>query len=263
MTESVRIERQGAVATVILERPAARNAVDPATAARLAGAFLEIERDESLHVSVLWGAGGTFCAGADLKAVAAGWDPSQLREPTGEANDPHGPMGPTRLRLEKPVIAAIAGHAVAGGLELALWCDLRVMEDDAVLGVFCRRWGVPLIDGGTVRLPRLVGHGRAMDLMLTGRPVGAAEALAMGLVNRVVPKGAARAVAEALAEEIAAFPQGCLRADRQSACDQWSLAEDAALRGEFLRGRAVLESGESAAGAARFVGGAGRGGRPA
>jgi enoyl-CoA hydratase len=263
MTESVRIERQGPVATVILERPAARNAVDPTTAARLAGAFLEIERDEALRVSVLWGAGGTFCAGADLKAVAAGWDPTRLHEPTGEAHDAYGPMGPTRLRLEKPVIAAIAGHAVAGGLELALWCDLRVMEDDAVLGVFCRRWGVPLIDGGTVRLPRLVGHGRAMDLILTGRPVGAAEALAIGLVNRVVPKGAARAVAEALAEEIAAFPQGCLRADRRSACEQWGLTEPEALLGEYARGLGVLETGESAAGAARFAGGAGRSGRPA
>jgi enoyl-CoA hydratase len=263
MAESVRIERQGAVATVILERPAARNAVDPATAARLAEAFLGIERDESLRVSVLWGAGGTFCAGADLKAVAAGWEPGRVREPSGEAHDAFGPMGPTRLRLDKPVIAAIAGHAVAGGLELALWSDLRVMEDDAVLGVFCRRWGVPLIDGGTVRLPRLIGHGRAMDLILTGRPVGAAEALSMGLVNRVVPKGAARAVAEALAEEIAAFPQGCLRADRRSACEQWGVGEGEALRDEFARGRRVLESGESAEGAARFVGGAGRSGRPA
>ena len=263
MVDSVRVERQGAVATVILERPLARNAVDPATAAALAAAFLAIERDEAVRVSVLWGAGGTFCAGADLKAVAAGWDPSRLVAPTGEAHDANGPMGPTRLSLEKPVIAAIAGHAVAGGLELALWCDLRVMEDDAVLGVFCRRWGVPLIDGGTVRLPRLVGHGRAMDLILTGRPVGAAEALAMGLVNRVVPRGASRAVAEALAEEIAAFPQGCLQADRRSACEQWGRTETEALRGEYARGLGVLESGESAAGAALFADGAGRGGRPA
>jgi enoyl-CoA hydratase len=263
MTDSVRIERQGAVATVILDRPQARNAVDPATAEALAAAFLAIERDEAVRVSVLWGAAGTFCAGADLKAVAAGWDPSRLVGPTGEVQDPHGPMGPTRLSLEKPVIAAIAGHAVAGGLELALWCDLRVMEDDAVLGVFCRRWGVPLIDGGTVRLPRLIGHGRAMDLILTGRPVGAAEALAMGLVNRVVPRGAARAVAEALAEEISAFPQGCLRADRRSAREQWGLDEARALGAEYARGLAVLESGESAAGAARFAGGAGRGGKPA
>jgi enoyl-CoA hydratase len=263
MTDAVRIERQGAVATVILERPGARNAVDPATAERLAAAFLEIERDDALRVSVLCGAGGTFCAGADLKAVAAGWDASRLQEPSGDVADAFGPMGPTRLQLDKPVIAAISGHAVAGGLELALWCDLRVMEDDAVLGVFCRRWGVPLIDGGTVRLPRLIGQGRALDLILTGRPVGAKEALTMGLVNRVVPNGAARVVAEALAEEIAAFPQGCLRADRRSACAQWSLEEAAALQGEFARGRAVLASGESAEGAARFVGGAGRGGRPA
>jgi len=260
---SVRIERAGHVATVILERPEARNAMDPPTAARLAEAFLEIERDEALRVSVLWGSGGTFCAGADLKAVAAGWDPARLRAPTDAADDSFGPMGPTRLRLQKPVIAAIAGHAVAGGLELALWCDLRVMEDDAVLGVFCRRWGVPLIDGGTVRLPRIVGHGRAMDLILTGRPVGAAEALAMGLVNRVVPRGASRPVAEALAEEIAAFPQACVRADRRSACEQWSLDQPTALRGEFAGGLAVLASGEAAAGAARFVDGAGRGGRPA
>jgi enoyl-CoA hydratase len=263
MTEAVRIERQEAVATVILERPNARNAVDPAVAEQLAAAFVEIERDASVRVSVLWGAGGTFCAGADLKAVASGWDANRLREPSGDPGDPFGPMGPTRLRLDKPVIAAIAGHAVAGGLELALWCDLRVMEDDAVLGVFCRRWGVPLIDGGTLRLPRLIGQGRALDLILTGRPVGAAEAQSIGLVNRVVPKGAARVVAEALAEEIAAFPQACLRADRRSAYEQWSHEETAALRNEFARGRAVLESGESAAGAARFVGGAGRSGRPA
>lgn len=263
MKESVRIERSGSVATVILDRPEARNAVDPATASLLVAAFLEVERDAALRASVLWGADGTFCAGADLKAVATGWDDSRVREPSGDPHDIFGPMGPTRLRLEKPVIAAISGHAVAGGLELALWCDMRVMEDDAVLGVFCRRWGVPLIDGGTWRLPRIVGHGRAMDMILTGRPVGAVEALSIGLVNRVVPKGAARAVAEALAEEIAAFPQACLRADRRSACEQWSLSESEAFRGEFARGRTVLESGEAAAGAARFVGGAGRGGRPA
>lgn len=263
MTEAVRIERQGAVATVILERPAARNAVDPATAEQLAAAFVEIEQDATVRVSVLWGAGGTFCAGADLKSVAAGWDTARLRAPSGDNADTFGPMGPTRLQLDKPVIAAIAGHAVAGGLELALWCDLRVMEDDAVLGVFCRRWGVPLIDGGTVRLPRLIGQGRALDLILTGRPVGAKEALGMGLVNRVVPKGAARVVAEALAEEIAAFPQRCLHADRRSALAQWSLPETAALQQEFARGREVLASGESAEGAARFVEGAGRGGRPA
>jgi enoyl-CoA hydratase len=237
--------------------------VDPPTAAALAGAFAELDGAENVHAIVLWGAGGTFCAGADLRAVAAGWDPSRLKAPSGGATDAFGPMGPTRMELGKPVIAAVAGHAVAGGLELALWCDLRVMEEDAVFGVFCRRWGVPLIDGGTLRLPRLIGQGRALDLILTGRPVGAAEAQSIGLVNRVVPKGAARVVAEALAEEIAAFPQACLRADRRSAYEQWSHEETAALRNEFARGRAVLESGESAAGAARFVGGAGRSGRPA
>jgi enoyl-CoA hydratase len=172
-------------------------------------------------------------------------------------------MGPTRLRLEKPVIAAVAGHAVAGGLELALWCDLRVVEEDAVFGVFCRRWGVPLIDGGTLRLPRLIGASRALDMILTGRPVGAAEALSTGLANRLVPKGQARAAAEVLAQEIAAFPQGCLRADRSSLYRRFGLDEADALAAEYARGLEVLKSGESAAGAARFVQGAGRGGRPA
>jgi len=263
MTEQVRIERNGAVATVILDRPAVRNAVDPATAAALAEAFLAVERDDPIHAAVLWGAGGTFCAGADLQAVAGGWDPGRLREPSGDHADAFGPMGPTRLRLAKPVIAAVAGHAVAGGLELALWCDLRVVEEDAVFGVFCRRWGVPLIDGGTVRLPRLIGVGRALDLVLTGRAVGSAEALSIGLANRVVPKGQSRAAAEALAQEIAAFPQGCLRADRRSAYASLDLDEPAALAAEWTGGLTVLGSGESAAGAARFAGGAGRGGRPA
>src|SRR5438067_9615768 len=193
---SVRVERQGPVTTVILDRPEARNAVDPETARALADAFRAFEADEEARCGVLWGAGGTFCAGADLKAFAAG--KYDRIDPRGD-----GPMGPSRLLLDKPVIAAISGHAVAGGLELALWCDLRVVEDDAVLGVFCRRWGVPLIDGGTVRLPRLIGLGRAMDLILTGRPVPAAEALAMGLVNRVVGRGEALAAAQALAHEIA------------------------------------------------------------
>lgn len=260
MTENVRIERNGAVATVVMDRPSARNAVDPATAAALAEAFLAIERDDATHVAVLWGAGGTFCAGADLRAVARGWDPGRLREPSGDRSDPFGPMGPTRLRLEKPVIAAVAGHAVAGGLELALWCDLRVMEEDAAFGVFCRRWGVPLIDGGTVRLPRLIGASRALDMILTGRRVGAAEALSIGLANRVVAKGQARTAAEALAQEIAAFPQGCLRADRNSLHGQFGCDEAAALAAEYTRGLEVLASGESAAGAARFVRGAGRGG---
>lgn len=242
MTENVRIERSGAVATVILDRPAVRNAVDPATAAALAEAFLAIERDDAIHVAVLWGAGDTFCAGADLQAVARGWDPGRLREPSGDPADPGGPMGPTRLRLEKPVIAAVAGHAVAGGLELALWCDLRIVEEDAVFGVFCRRWGVPLIDGGTVRLPRLIGAGRALDLVLTGRAVGSAEALAIGLANRVVPKGQSRAAAEALAQEIAALPQVCLRADRRSVHGSAGLDEAAALAAEWSGGLAVLAS---------------------
>src|SRR5262250_792332 len=197
---SVRAERSGPVTTVILDRPEARNAVDGPTAAALAGAFREFDADGAAAVAVLWGAGGTFCAGADLKAV--GGPDGNRASPDGD-----GPMGPTRMRLTKPVIAAISGHAVAGGLELAIWCDMRIAAEDAVLGVFCRRFGVPLIDGGTIRLPRLIGLSRALDLILTGRPVEADEALAMGLVNRVVPKGQARAAAEALAAELSAFPQ--------------------------------------------------------
>jgi enoyl-CoA hydratase len=263
MTDVVRIETSGPVATVVLDRPAVRNAVDPATATALVRAFLDLDRDPATRAIVLWGAGGTFCAGADLAAVAAGWDPAALVPPDGRADDGHGPMGVSRLELQKPVLAAIAGHAVAGGLELALWCDLRVAEEDATLGVYCRRWGVPLIDGGTFRLPRLIGESRALDLVLTGRGVRADEALAIGLVNRVVPRGESRAAAEALAHEIAAFPAGCLRADRASCRDQWGLDRAAALSREFERGLAVLQSGESARGAARFVAGAGRGGRPA
>jgi enoyl-CoA hydratase len=262
-TTPVRIERSGPVATVVLDRPEVRNAVDPPTARALVAAFLELDADPGIHASVLWGTGGTFCAGADLRAVAAGWDPGSLQPPTGAPADGHGPMGPTRLVLSKPVIAAVAGHAVAGGLELALWCDLRVAEADATFGVFCRRWGVPLIDGGTVRLPRLIGAGRALDLILTGRAVRADEALAMGLVNRVVPRGESRAAAEALAHALAALPQGCLRADRASAHAQWGFSLGEALQREFAGGIEVLQSGESARGAARFVGGAGRGGRPA
>ena len=207
MTDAVPVERTGPVTTVVLSRPERRNAVDGPTAAALAAAFRAFDADEAASVAVLYGAGGTFCAGADLQAI--GTAEQNRVEPDGD-----GPMGPTRLRLGKPVIAAISGHAVAGGLELALWCDLRVAEESAVLGVFCRRWGVPLVDGGTVRLPRLIGAGRAMDLVLTGRPVGADEALAIGLVDRVVPDGTARAAAEALAAQVAAFPQTCLRQDR-------------------------------------------------
>jgi enoyl-CoA hydratase len=247
---TVTTERIGAVTTVVLSRPDVRNAVDAATAAELADAFRAFEADESASVAVLYGEGGTFCAGADLKAVAAG-RPNRV-EPDGD-----GPMGPTRLRLTKPVVAAVAGHAVAGGLELALWCDLRVAEEDAVFGVFCRRWGVPLIDGGTVRLPRLIGTSRAMDLILTGRPVGAAEALAIGLANRVVPTGTARAEAEGLAAEIAAFPQTCLRHDRLSVLEQEGLPEADALGGEFRHGLVSLAA-DSVAGAGRFADGAGR-----
>jgi enoyl-CoA hydratase len=263
MTHQVRIERSGTIATVVLNRTDRRNAVDPPTAAALANAFLEIGRDDAIHAAVLWGEGGTFCAGADLQAVARGWDPERLRAPSGDPTDTYGPMGPTRMRLDKPVIAAVAGHAVAGGLELALWCDLRVVEEDAVFGVFCRRWGVPLIDGGTVRLPRLIGVSRALDLILTGRPVYSAEALSIGLANRVVAKGESRVAAEALAREIATFPQACLRADRSSVLGQAGVDETAALTDEYARGVAVLASGAAAAGAARFVDGAGRGGRPA
>jgi enoyl-CoA hydratase len=248
---SVRIERAGRVLTVVLDRPQRRNAVDRATARDLDVAFETFEQDDTADVAVLWGAGGTFCAGADLKAIAEA-APNRL-ERGGQA-----PMGPSRRVLSKPVIAAISGHAVAGGLELALWCDLRVVEEDAVLGVFCRRWGVPLIDGGTVRLPRIVGLSRALDLTLTGRPVGAEEALAMGLANRVVPRGTARKAAEALARDIASFPQGCLRADRLSTFAAFDGPEEDALRREFERGYAVLA--EAVTGAKQFAHGAGRGG---
>ncbi len=247
----VRAERSGAVLTVVLDRPAARNAVDGPTAAALADAFRAFDADESLSVAVLWGAGGTFCAGADLKAMTT---PRSNRV----AEDGDGPMGPTRMRLTKPVIAAVSGYAVAGGLELALWCDLRVVEQDATLGVFCRRWGVPLIDGGTVRLPRLIGESRAMDLILTGRPVGASEALEMGLANRVVPTGRARTAAEELAASLAALPQTCLRHDRLSALEQWGLPEEEALANELGHGRASLASPELGEGLGRFRGGAGR-----
>ncbi|MEU0042649.1 crotonase/enoyl-CoA hydratase family protein [Streptomyces werraensis] len=245
----VRIERQGAVTTVVLSRPGARNAVDGPTAAELADAFRAFEADDEARAAVLWGEGGTFCAGADLKAL--GTDRANR-----VAEDGDGPMGPTRLRLSKPVIAAVSGHAVAGGLELALWCDLRVAEEDAVFGVFCRRWGVPLIDGGTVRLPRLIGTSMAMDMILTGRPVPAAEAYAMGLANRVVPVGRARAEAEELAASLARFPQACLRSDRASVLEQEGLGEEEALAAELRHGAAVLA--ESLEGAARFASGAGR-----
>jgi enoyl-CoA hydratase len=246
----VTVERDGPVTTVRLSRPHARNAVDGVTAAALAEAFRAFDADPEASVAVLHGEGGTFCAGADLRAVGT---------PAGNRTDPHGdgPMGPTRLRLRKPVIAAIAGHAVAGGLELALWCDLRVADETAVLGVYCRRWGVPLIDGGTVRLPRLIGTSRAMDLILTGRSVDAAEALQIGLVNRVVPAGHALAEAQALAGRIAAFPQTCLREDRASLLEQDGLDEAAAMSNEFTHGMVALAA-DGLAGAARFAAGEGR-----
>ncbi|GAA1178884.1 crotonase/enoyl-CoA hydratase family protein [Pseudonocardia alaniniphila] len=247
---AVRVERDGPVTTVFLHRPERRNAVDGATAAQLADAFRAFDADENAAVAVLHGEGGVFCAGADLTAV--GTERGNRVDPEGD-----GPMGPTRMRLSKPVIAAVSGYAVAGGLELALWCDLRVADESAVFGVFCRRWGVPLIDGGTVRLPRLIGTSRAMDMILTGRPVDAAEALAIGLANRVVPAGDALAAAHELATQLAAFPQTCMRRDRLSVLDQEGLSEADALDAEFAHGQVSLAA-DAIAGAARFAGGAGR-----
>jgi enoyl-CoA hydratase len=246
---AVRVERDGAVATVLLSRPETRNAVDGPTAAALAQAFRETEADESVAVVVLHGEGGVFCSGADLTAIGSAR--GNVVGPDGD-----GPMGPTRMRLTKPVIAAIDGYAVAGGLELALWCDLRVASADAVFGVFCRRWGVPLIDGGTVRLPRLIGTSRAMDLVLTGRAVAADEALAIGLVNRVVEPGTSLPAARSLAGELAALPQTCLRQDRLSLLEQEGLSEPAALARELEHGMVSLT--EAAAGLDRFRAGAGR-----
>lgn len=247
---------EGPVAVVTLARPERRNAVDSPTAKLLYDAFKRFDADPAAGVAVFTGTDDVFCAGADLKALAAG-QPGNRVAMAGDA----GPMGPTRLELSKPVIAAVEGYAVAGGLEMALWADMRVVGEGAVFGVFCRRFGVPLVDLGTVRLPRLIGASRAMDLILTGRPVDAAEALAIGLANRVVPKGEARAAAIALAREIAAFPQTCLRNDRRSALDQWSLTWEEATANEIRLGLATLASGETAGGAARFAAGEGRGGR--
>ena len=248
---AVRVESQENVTTVILSRPERRNAVDRTTAGELAEAFRAFDADPAARVAVLFGEGGNFCAGADLRAVAE--DGGNVVRVGGD-----GPMGPSRMMLSKPVIAAVAGYAVAGGLELAIWCDLRVAEKSAVFGVFCRRWGVPLVDGGTVRLPRLVGQGRALDMILTGRPVGADEALAMGLADRVVPDGTAREEAEALARRIAAFPQLCMNADRASAYAQWDTTFDSAMQNETEGGLRVIASGETVSGAMRFAGGAGR-----
>ncbi len=254
MSDEVRVERQGPVTTVIIDRPAARNAVNGPTAAKLVAAFEEFDADDSASVAVLWGGNGTFCAGADLKAFG-----------TPESNEVHrtgpGPMGPTRMVLSKPVIAAVSGYAVAGGLELALWCDMRVAEESAVFGVFCRRWGVPLIDGGTVRLPRLIGQSRATDMILTGRGVKASEAYAIGLANRVVPNGEARHAAEKLAAELAALPQQCMRADRLSSLNQWGMSEADAIDFEF--GSISRVAAEALEGAGRFAAGEGRHGAPA
>ena len=249
---TIGIEKDGPITTVILDRADRKNAVDRQTAEELADAFRQFEADDDARVGVLWGDHGTFSAGADLKAIAEG-------EPNRVAPDGDGPMGPSRMLLDKPVIAAVAGHAVAGGLELALWCDLRVVEEDATLGVFCRRWGVPLIDGGTVRLPRLIGLSRALDMILTGRPVEADEAKRIGLANRVVPTGESREHAEELAHRIAEFPQLCMRNDRLSAYEQFDKTLDEALANEFERGREALAE-EAVDGATKFADGAGRGG---
>lgn len=248
----------GRTVVVTLDRPERRNAVDGPTALALDAAFTAFDADDAFDVAVLTGAAGTFCAGADLKAVADGTGNRVDRASAAEITSTLGPMGPTRRVLSKPVIAAVEGHAVAGGLELALWCDLRVAATDAVFGVYCRRWGVPLVDGGTVRLPRLIGHSRAMDLILTGRGVGGDEAVAIGLANRVCAPGAALDTALELAATIGGFPQQCLRGDRRSAIEQWDLPIGQALVGEVELGRATIASGETQAGARRFADGAGR-----
>lgn len=253
---SVRVEKNGAVTTIILDRPEKRNAVDGPMAAALREAFVAFEADDSQHVAVIWGDHGTFCSGADLSALEDK-DRAHELDPEGGGS---GPMGPTRLALSKPLIAAVSGYAVAGGLELVLLADMRVVEENSVFGVFCRRWGVPLIDGGTVRLPRLVGMGHAMDMILTGRPVKSAEALSMGLANRVVPDKTSRDAAEALARQIADFPQECLNTDRQSAYAQWDMPLAEALRQEGKQGAPIVAA-EGQAGARRFVGGEGRHGK--
>ena len=251
----VLVEDHGPVRVIMINRPEARNAVDGPTAAALTAAFAAFDADAAVAVAVLTGAGGTFCAGADLKAIGEG---------RGNKVTEHGPgpMGPTRMLLAKPVIAAVEGFAVAGGIELAAWCDLRVAATDATFGVYCRRWGVPLVDGGTIRLPRLIGHSHALDLILTGRGVSGDEALAMGLVNRLTEPGGALAAAIELGAQIAAFPQLCLRSDRLASYDQWSLDLPEALRAEYRHGIETIRSGETQAGAARFAAGEGRHGQP-
>ena len=249
---NITIQKEKNTTIILINRPAVKNAVDGQTAQELADAFRAFEKDEDSYVAILGGLGGTFCAGADLKAVAGDGIPHRT-EPDGD-----GPMGPSRMVLSKPVIAAVSGYAVAGGMELALWCDLRIMEKTAVMGVFCRRWGVPLIDGGTIRLPRLIGMSRAMDLILTGRPVEATEAFQMGLANRVVEEGAALRAAKKLAEQLAAFPQKCMRNDRRSAYEQWNHSLEDALANEFARGMETINSQETLIGAKRFASGKGR-----
>jgi enoyl-CoA hydratase len=253
---TVTVEHEGRVTIVTINRPEVRNAVDAPTAARLADAFRTFDTDDDHDVAVLTGAGGVFCAGADLKAIS---DQDRANRVT---EDGDGPMGPSRLLLSKPVIAAVEGHAVAGGLELALWCDMRVAATDAVFGVFCRRWGVPLIDGGTVRLPRLIGHSHALDLILTGRGVSGDEARQMGLANRLTAPGDARRAAVELAADLARLPQRCMREDRLSSYEQWGASLADAMRGEYSHGLEVLRSGETLAGASRFAAGAGRHGAP-
>lgn len=255
MTDGVLVETRDATTIITINRPQVRNAVDRPTAAALVAAFDDFDHDDTQAVAILTGADGTFCAGADLGAIA-----SEQGNRVSANIDDDGPMGPTRMVLSKPVIAAVEGHAVAGGLELALWCDLRVAATDSIFGVFCRRWGVPLVDGGTVRLPRLIGQSRALDLVLTGRPVEAAEAFSIGLVNRLTDSGEALSVALELADQLARFPQNCLRSDRASVLDQWGRDERDALSNEVRGGLDVLASGETVAGAKRFAAGAGRGG---
>jgi enoyl-CoA hydratase len=259
---SVRVEDVGAVRVVTIDRPHVRNAVDGPTARLLYDVFVELDGDDAVSAAVLTGSAGTFCSGADLTAISAGRGNTVSDDPVDHIVGSLGPMGPTRLLLDTPVIAAVEGHAVAGGLELACWADLRVAAADAVFGVYCRRWGVPLVDGGTVRLPRLIGHSRALDLIITGRGIDGVEAERIGLVNRLVDPGAALAAAVELATEIAALPPTCLRSDRRSAYEQWGLGLGGALSNETRRGRATIASGETAAGARRFAAGAGRHGAP-
>jgi enoyl-CoA hydratase len=251
---AVHYEPDAPVVTITIDRPDVANAIDRPTAAELADAFRRFDADDSLAVAVLTGANGTFCAGADLKAMQEPGAPRASRvEPDGD-----GPVGPTRMLLTKPVIAAVEGHAVAGGLELAVWCDLRVAAEDAVFGVYCRRWGIPLMDGGTIRLARLLGHSHALDMILTGRGVSGAEALRMGLANRLVPKGDALLAAVSLAQEIASTPQAALRSDRLSSYEQWSLSLDEALANEYRHGMETVQTGELFAGLDRYASGAWR-----